>query len=530
VQLFVSCARPDRLRVDSLVTRLRQAGIEIWLDSDLVGGWPWWDKILGQLRSCDAVLASVSRASANSQACRAEREYAAKLGKPILPIALEHMPAGLFPADIARLQIIDYTQPDEAAAFRLATAIFALPKPKPLPSPLPPPPGLPQTRFSNLNDRIVAPSLSLEEQLGIMVLLEGALGPTSDQEDRETAAEMLIEMAKRPDLYEAAARKIQALQAQARSAEPGTSQGPSPSFPRPSPPPPSAAPSGPSPQKSARSTDPWPWSQQATSTAPQQSQPTSTGPQQSQSRQTGESHGSGQGQRSRPRQTESRTGHARRQGSEHAGVARERRLARNRRPSPEQIDDPVSRAVRAAVRPGLLTFNPPAEMIQGRSERVEVGIARSVELRESLETGLRGQGKPQFEEVSTSPFMGVELKGTSFEVTSFSPLEQLVAPIARWEFDVRPNRAGHQKLTLCVSLRVDSPVATGGRIAIPVLEREIRIRVDIGFSARRFLASNWQWLIATAVGLGGALVAWITLFRLPFSNRSSIPRSSGLIT
>jgi hypothetical protein len=297
MQLFFSYARPDRLRVDSLVTRLRQAGIEIWLDSDLVGGWPWWDKILGQLRSCDAVLASVSRASANSQACRAEREYAAKLGKPILPIAVEHMPAGLFPADIARLQIIDYTQPDEAAAFRLATAIFAMPKPKPLPSPLPPPPGLPQTRFSNLNDRIVAPSLSLEEQLGIIVLLEGALGPTSDQEDRETAAEMLSEMAKRPDLYEAAARKIQALQAQARSAEPGTSQGPSPSTPPPSAvppsavppttPPPSAAPSGPSPQKSARSTDPWPWSQQATSTAPQQSQATSakplfTEPQQSQ--------------------------------------------------------------------------------------------------------------------------------------------------------------------------------------------------------------------------------------------------------
>jgi TIR domain len=82
MQLFFSYARLDRLRVDSLVTRLRQAGIEIWLDSDLVGGWPWWDKILGQLGSCDAVLAAVSRASTNSQASRAEREYAAQLGKP----------------------------------------------------------------------------------------------------------------------------------------------------------------------------------------------------------------------------------------------------------------------------------------------------------------------------------------------------------------------------------------------------------------------------------------------------------------
>ncbi len=213
MQLFVSYARPDRLRVDSLVIRLRQAGIGVWLDSDLIGGWPWWDKILGQLQSCDAVLAAMSRASINSQACRSERDYAAQLGKPILPITLERMPAGLFPVDIAQLQVIDYTQPDEASGIRLATAIFALPKPGPLPDPLPPPPPVPQTRFGNLNDRIAAPSLTVEQQLGIIGQLEGELGFTSDQEGQETAAEMLSEMAKRPDLYEVAARKIQALQA-----------------------------------------------------------------------------------------------------------------------------------------------------------------------------------------------------------------------------------------------------------------------------------------------------------------------------
>ena len=306
MQLFFSYARPDRLRVDSLVTRLRQAGIEVWLDSDLVGGWPWWDKILGQLRSCDAVLAAVSRASLNSQACRSEREYAANLGKPILPIAVEHMPAGLFPTDIARLQIIDYTQPDEGSAFRLSAAIFALPKPRALPSPLPPPPALPQTRFANLNDRIAAPSLSLAEQLGILVLLEGALGPTSDQEDQETAAEMLSEMAKRPDLYETAARKIQALQAQAHSAGPRTSQGPSSSFPQPGTPPPSAAPPGTSPQKSAQSTDQW-WSNRAKSTPPPQSQPTSTKPlwsQPPQSQPTGTEPQQSQPQQSQPQQSQ----------------------------------------------------------------------------------------------------------------------------------------------------------------------------------------------------------------------------------
>jgi hypothetical protein len=174
----------------------------------------------------------------------------------------------------------------------------------------------------------------------------------------------------------------------------------------------------------------------------------------------------------------------------------------------------VSRAVRAAVKPGLLAFNPPAEMTQGRKERVEVGIARSPELREALAAGLRGRGELQVENIATSTHMGVELKGSSFEIVPYSPLEQLVAPTARWEFDVLPHHAGLQTLTLCVSLRIEperSGAAVSGRIAIPILERDIRIRVDMSYGARRFVAGNWQWLIATALGLGGAIAAWVAL-------------------
>ena len=185
---------------------------------------------------------------------------------------------------------------------------------------------------------------------------------------------------------------------------------------------------------------------------------------------------------------------------------------KRRRSPTKQLDDPISQVVKSAVKPGLLTFNPPAVMIQGQWERVEVGIARSLELREALTVGLKGRGEPQFERISTSPFMSVELSGPAFTVRSFSPAEQLVPQIGRWEFDVMPNRAGRQTLTLCVSLRVDSPT-TSGRIAVPVLERKIRIRVAVGFSTRRFLVENWQWLIATVLGVGGALAAWAALFR-----------------
>ena len=174
-------------------------------------------------------------------------------------------------------------------------------------------------------------------------------------------------------------------------------------------------------------------------------------------------------------------------------------------------DDWITRAVRASVHPGLLAFNPPSEMQQGRAERVEVGIVRSPELRDALTAGFRGRGLPEVLQVDAAPVMGVELRGSSFQIDALSPAEQLVVPLARWEFDVTALRSGSQTLTLCVSIRIDSPFAPGGKIAVPVLERDIKIRVDVVYGTRRFVAGNWQWLVGTAVGLGGGIAAWVAL-------------------
>ncbi len=46
---------------------------------------------------------------------------------------------------------------------------------------------------------------------------------------------------------------------------------------------------------------------------------------------------------------------------------------------------------------------------------------------------------------------------------------------------------------------------------MPVLERDIRIRVVVRYGARRLVTNNWRWLIATVLGLGGR---WLPGLRL----------------
>jgi hypothetical protein len=175
-------------------------------------------------------------------------------------------------------------------------------------------------------------------------------------------------------------------------------------------------------------------------------------------------------------------------------------------------DEAASRAVTESIKKGLLMFNPPTEMIQGHKERVEVRIARSADLREELISGLRGSGEPQFEEIDTSFYMEVKLAGLAFEITSYSPPEQIIIPApARWEFDLMPRRAGHQKITLSVNMRVEAKGIVGGRRGVSVLEKQIDIRVNVGFATRRFVSNNWQWLVPAALTLAGTVAAWLVV-------------------
>jgi hypothetical protein len=155
------------------------------------------------------LLFALSMAGLGSQACTLERQYAAALGKLILPVMLGRVT--YLPEELAEVQYTDYSEPSERAAFRLAGAIFSLPPTSPLPSPLPDPPAMPTSYLSDLARRIHAPTLDQDQQLALLPRLKMALQRSDD--DYASTMDLLNEFLQRQDLLLVTYKELQELRA-----------------------------------------------------------------------------------------------------------------------------------------------------------------------------------------------------------------------------------------------------------------------------------------------------------------------------
>src|ERR687894_188243 len=109
LHVFISYAREDSTALRTLQDGLQTLNHEVWFDQRLNGGQDWWDLILQRIRQCDVMIVAVSPALLESDAAVREREYARLLGKPLLPAQVDPVLPELLPADIASLQMVDYT-------------------------------------------------------------------------------------------------------------------------------------------------------------------------------------------------------------------------------------------------------------------------------------------------------------------------------------------------------------------------------------------------------------------------------------
>jgi hypothetical protein len=208
MSIFISYARKDRAAVDTLRHDLERARSSVWLDDELTGGQAWWETILGEIRSCELFVFALSPDSLRSKACQAELRYAVELKRPLLAVMVRPVSVQLAPAAISDTQIIDYTERTADSAVALVTAAANRPLAPPLPQPLPAPPLPPMSYMNPYREQIQASDLSFREQAQVVLALRGHV---QDEDERETARELLVELRHRQDIAESVAREIDEL-------------------------------------------------------------------------------------------------------------------------------------------------------------------------------------------------------------------------------------------------------------------------------------------------------------------------------
>jgi len=209
-RIFMSYNRESETMARSLVEDLESMGHTAWFDQDLSGGQAWWHQILATIRESDVFLFVMDPHSLNSNACKKELNYAADLGKPVLPVLVaDGVSMALLPPELTEIQFIDYRKQDRATALSLAKALNSLPAPKPLPDPLPPLPDVPVSYLGGLTRKIdSSASLSYEEQSGLVIDLKRSMKEPGAAEDART---LLKKLRSRRDLYASVAEDIDEL-------------------------------------------------------------------------------------------------------------------------------------------------------------------------------------------------------------------------------------------------------------------------------------------------------------------------------
>ena len=117
--ICLSYSRQSKEIVRTLADDIEALGHTVWFDQELTGGQAWWDQILERVRDCEVFVFALAPEALNSTACKREYQYAADLGKPILPVLVaEGVSINLLPPALSAIQFVDYQEQDRNAAFR----------------------------------------------------------------------------------------------------------------------------------------------------------------------------------------------------------------------------------------------------------------------------------------------------------------------------------------------------------------------------------------------------------------------------
>ncbi len=204
----MSYARRDREAVEALLQDIRRARHDVWLDEELTGGQSWWETILGTIRGADLFVVALSPDWLTSKACAAELHYAVACNRAVLPIMVGRVSPQMTPPVIANAQILDYIERTPDAAISLVTSLSLTRPGGPLPEPLPAGPPVPMSYMNTFRERVDELSLTFQQQ---SLLLSELRAHLSDDDDRDSATELIRRLRSRGDITESIGKEIDAL-------------------------------------------------------------------------------------------------------------------------------------------------------------------------------------------------------------------------------------------------------------------------------------------------------------------------------
>ena len=208
MRVFVSYARRDRATVDALLQDIRRARHDVWVDEELTGGQRWWDTILGTIRGADVFVIALSPDWLTSKACAAELQYAVACNRALLPIMVGRVSPQMAPPVVANAQILDYLERTPDAAISLVTALSLVRSAGAVPQPLPEAPPVPMSYMNTYRERVDELNLTFQQQ---SLLLSELRARMADDDDRDSALELVRRLRRRGDITESIGKEIDTL-------------------------------------------------------------------------------------------------------------------------------------------------------------------------------------------------------------------------------------------------------------------------------------------------------------------------------
>ena len=117
-EVFISYGSADRGRIQELVTRLRGAGITVWIDeAGIEGAAMWSEEIVSAINNSKVLILAVSANSTRSKNVVRELALASEDDKTILPVFLEptEIPESM-KYQLAGIQRVEYFEGNEEEA------------------------------------------------------------------------------------------------------------------------------------------------------------------------------------------------------------------------------------------------------------------------------------------------------------------------------------------------------------------------------------------------------------------------------